>query len=155
MALELKSDAFVAGRTIPAKYTCDGANVSPQLSWADFPDGTQCFAIVVDDPDATNGPWSHWVLYDIPVARDRLPEGLAGATESYSLGVQGRNDFGHDRYEGPCPPPGPAHHYYFRLYALDTQLGLPAGATRGQVLNRIQGHILDRTELMGLYARSR
>jgi Raf kinase inhibitor-like YbhB/YbcL family protein len=148
MNLRLSSSAFESGGDIPMKYTCDGNDVSPPLEWNGAPDGTQSFVLICDDPDAPRGTWSHWVIYNIPPNVSQLPEGAKapGAAE-------GRNDFGNTGYGGPCPPRGPAHRYYFRLYALDTTLDLPPGATRQQALDRIQNHIVAQAELMGRYAR--
>lgn len=155
MDLELTSTAFDSGERIPTRYTCEGADVSPPLAWRGAPPETESLVLICDDPDSTNGPWSHWVLYDIPVDKDGLEEGVATDAQLPWGGVQGRNDFGNPGYGGPCPsPPGSTHHYRFRLYALDEALNMPPGAARQQVLERIQGHILDQTELMGLYARS-
>jgi Raf kinase inhibitor-like YbhB/YbcL family protein len=155
MGLELTSAAFELGETIPSQYTCEGKDVSPPLAWRGVPRRAQSLVLVCDDPDSRNGPWSHWVLYDIPADRDGLEENVPPDGHLSWGGVQGRNDFGNPGCGGPCPsPPGSAHHYYFRLYALDEALRLPPGATRQQVLDRIRGHILDQTELMGLYARS-
>lgn len=154
MALALKSSAFLEGETIPATYTCDGADVSPPLQWVDVPIETQSLALLCDDPDSARNPWSHWVLYDLPDGTRKLPEGYPPGPEPEPGGKQGRNDFGDAAYGGPCPGGGATHHYYFRLYALDERLDLPPGATRAQLLDRMQGHILAETELMGLYARS-
>ena len=111
--------------------------------------------LICDDPDSTNGPWSHWVLYGIPTDRDDLGENVPLEGRLSWGGIQGRNDFGNPGYGGPCPsPPGSTHHYHFRLYALDKPLNLLPGATRQQVLERTRGHILEQTKLMGLYTRS-
>jgi Raf kinase inhibitor-like YbhB/YbcL family protein len=155
MSLELTSAAFEAGGRIPARYTCEGEDVSPPLAWRGVPREARSLVLICDDPDSSNGPWSHWVLYDIPADKDGLEENVSTGVRLSWGGVQGRNDFGNSGYGGPCPsPPGATHHYYFRLYALDETLGLPPGATRQQVLERIEAHILGRTELMGLFARS-
>ncbi len=146
MNFQLRSSVFEPGGDIPTKYTCDGQDVSPPLEWNDTPNGTQSFALICDDPDAPRGTWSHWVLYNIPPTVTRLAEGVQETAE-------GRNDFGNTGYGGPCPPRGPAHRYYFRLYALDTTLDLTPSTTRQQVLDRIQNHIVAQAELMGRYAR--
>lgn len=153
--MKLTSNAFSSGEAIPARYTCDDQNVSPPLDWVGVPNEAQSLVLICDDPDARAGIWSHWVLYDIPADSNGLPEGVPADERPSAGGAHGRNDFGNLGYGGPCPPPGPAHTYYFRLYALDEQLNLPSGATRAQVLDRIQDHIVDRTELIGRYARSR
>lgn len=152
--MDLTSSAFEHNGAIPAKYTCDGDDVSPPLSWAAVPRETESLALICDDPDAPAGTWSHWVLYNISPDRDGLEENVLTDERLSQIGLQGRNDFGNSGYGGPCPPRGSSHHYYFRLYALDTTLEAMEGATRKQVLNRIQEHILAQTELIGLYART-
>ncbi len=145
MAFALSSSAFAQGKPIPAKYTCDGLDISPPLAWGDAPMGTQSFALIMDDPDAPAGTWVHWVLFNLPAQTHQL-------AEKATQGVQGRNSWGRLGYGGPCPPSG-THRYFFRLYALDTLLQLPAGATKEQVLRAMQGHVLAQAELMGVYAR--
>ncbi|MFN2231826.1 MAG: YbhB/YbcL family Raf kinase inhibitor-like protein [Anaerolineae bacterium] len=152
--MELVSGAFDSGDSIPRKYTCDGDNISPPLSWRFVPDEANALVLVCDDPDAPEGPFVHWVLYDLPVDIRRLEEDVPRKDRLASGGVQGRNGSGKIGYSGPCPPRGSAHHYYFRLYALDQALNLPPGATRQQVLNRIEGHVLDNARLLGLYGRA-
>jgi Raf kinase inhibitor-like YbhB/YbcL family protein len=152
--MELSSGAFGSGEGIPRSYTCDGENVSPPLRWRLVPDEARTLVLICDDPDAPEDPFAHWVLYDLPADVSGLEEDVPRAGRLSLGGVQGRNSSGGIGYSGPCPPRGPAHHYYFRLYALDQALSLPAGATRQQVLDRIGGHVLDNTELMGFYARS-
>ncbi len=141
------SDAFGYGERIPVRYTCDGEDVSPPLAWDGVPQDARSFVLVADDPDAPAGRWAHWVVYD-------LPKNLRSLPESASLGVTGLNDFRRTAYGGPCPPRGPAHRYFFTLYALDTQsLALPAGATLAQVEQAIRGHILAQAQWMGRYGR--
>ena len=152
--MNLTSDAFESGDTIPNQYTCDGENISPPLTWLGVPEDTKALALIVDDPDAPSGVFSHWVLYNLASGRRALDEGVSPGGIG-DAGLEGRNDFGNQRYEGPCPPTGPAHTYYFRLYALDSPLDLPAGATRAQVLDAMEGHILTHTELQGTYGRER
>lgn len=152
--MELTSNAFEHNGTIPTKYTCDGDDVSPPLSWAAVPQDAESLALICDDPDAPAGTWSHWVLYNISPDRDGLEENVPRDERLSQIGMQGRNDFGNSGYGGPCPPRGSTHHYYFRLYALDTTLETMEGATRKQILNRIQDHVLAQTELIGLYART-
>ncbi len=154
MALDLTSKAFEAGGTIPDKYTCEGQNVSPPLTWRGASPETESLVLICDDPDAPRGTWSHWVLYHIPAERDELAEGVSPQAQPSWGGLQGRNDFGDVGYGGPCPPRGETHRYYFRLYALDVQPDLPQGANRQQVLDQIDPHILERTELMARYGRS-
>lgn len=147
MSIQLTSSAFEHGGTIPQKYTCDGADISPPLAWSSVPQATQSLALIMDDPDAPLGTWVHWVLFDIPAEVRELPE---GATE---LGVDGQNSWRRTGYGGPCPPPGKPHRYIFKLYALDTQLNLQAGVDRKAVERAMQGHILVQGELMGMYGR--
>jgi len=146
----LTSPAFVPDGMIPPVFTCDGDNTSPELKWVHPPDAVRSFALIVDDPDAPRGTFTHWVLFDIPAATNRLPSAARG------VGVEGRNDFQHDGYGGPCPPPNHGQHRYdFRLFALDIEtLHLKTGASRAEVEKAIQGHILDQAELMGRYERT-
>jgi len=155
MALVLTSGAFTGGGAIPARHGCDGANLSPALAWSGAPAGTVAFALIVDDPDAPAGTWVHWVLFNLPGTLAALPEGVPGNERLPALGgaLQGRNDFHRVGYGGPCPPPGRAHHYYFRLYALNAALSLAAGASRQEVDRAMHGHVLTETTLMGTYAR--
>jgi Raf kinase inhibitor-like YbhB/YbcL family protein len=147
--MNLTSTSFQGGSRIPAKYTCNGAGISPQLVWSAPPAGTASYALIVTDPDAPGRTFVHWVRYDLPAETRALPEGLPRQLADGSR--QGRNDFGDLGYGGPCPPPGSPHHYVFTLYALDAKLNLPVGATRAQVEAAMQGHILERWELIALY----
>jgi Raf kinase inhibitor-like YbhB/YbcL family protein len=153
----LASPAFQNGDTIPRIYTCEGANKSPPLDWTAPPPHAMSFALIVEDPDAPAGTFIHWVLYDLPASAASLPEEVPKAADLAQLGgaKQGRTGFGTVGYGGPCPPPGPAHHYHFRLFALSAKLGLAAGATRDQVVAAMRGHEIGRAELVGLYARSK
>lgn len=149
MPFVLMSPAFTNGQPIPAVYTCEGENISPPLAWRDAPPGTRSFVLVLDDPDAPGGVFHHWGLYDIPAARTGLREGakLAG------LG-QAINDFGHARYDGPCPPPGNAHHYHFRLAALNrAKLDVAANSKVAALWRAAQPYIITQAELVGTYAR--
>jgi Raf kinase inhibitor-like YbhB/YbcL family protein len=128
--------------------------MSPALSWNTPPEATQSFALILDDPDAPGGTWVHWVLYDLPATERELPTSVPPEGKLPSGARQGRNDFGRTGYGGPCPPPGPGHRYYFRLYALDNKLGLRPGSTRAQVDRSMRGHILAHAELMGGYRRT-
>ena len=152
MSLQLISTAFAARQPIPARYSCLGQDVSPPLAWADPPQGTQGFALIADDPDAPVGIWVHWVLYNLPAGSRELPE-VAPLDEKLGDGsLNGQNSWGRVGYGGPCPPAG-THRYFFRLYALDTQLDLPAGKDKKQVLKAMEGHILAQAELMGTFTR--
>ena len=151
--MNLSSTSFQDGSRIPAKYTCSGANISPQLAWSAPPAATVSLALIVTDPDAPRGTWVHWVLYNLPAGTRALPEGLPALGQLPDGALQGRNDFGEIGYGGPCPPPGSPHHYIFTLYALDAKLNLPVGATRAQVEAAMQGHILASGRLVGLFQR--
>jgi hypothetical protein len=151
--MQLKTSAFNPGAEIPDTFTCDGSNISPALSWSTPPAGTQSFVLIVEDPDAPGQTWVHWVLYDLPASERELPEGVAPEDTLPSGARQGRNDFRKIGYGGPCPPRGPAHRYYFKLYALDRMLALPAGATRAQVDRSMRGHVLTEADVMGRYRR--
>jgi Raf kinase inhibitor-like YbhB/YbcL family protein len=156
MAFTLTSTAFRDGAAIPVKHTCDGGDVSPPLAWSGAPAGTRSFALIADDPDAPAGSWVHWVVYNVPAAVSELPENVA-KVEALDLGGarQGRNDFRRPGYGGPCPPPGPAHRYFFTLYALDAPLMLKAGAQRKDLETAMEGHVLGSAPLLGTYARQK
>lgn len=147
----LTSTAFSQGGEIPARYTCKGQDLSPPLSWSDVPEGTKSLVLICDDPDAPRGTFVHWVVYNIPPSASRLPEGIPAEPSLEDGTLQGINHFGKIGYGGPCPPPGPAHRYFFKLYALDTTLELPPGATKEQVLKAMEGHILAKAELVGTF----
>ena len=153
MTLQLKSSDFASGQKIPKQFTCEGEDISPALSWNDPPAGTKSFALIVDDPDAPAGTWVHWVIWNIPASTHQLPENLAKSDRLDNGATQGRNDFGKTGYNGPCPPPGKAHRYFFRLYALDGKLTLPPGASRQQLDGAMQGHILAQAEYLGTFRR--
>lgn len=153
MALELSSTAFSQGETIPDRYTCEGADVSPPLEWRNIPEGTLGFALICEDPDAPGGTFTHWVLYNIPSDTTELGEDVPAESALAWGGTQGRNDFGNTGYGGPCPPMGSTHRFSFRLYALDEQLNLPPGASRNQLLQEIEDRAIARTGLMGRYGR--
>ena len=152
MGMRITSTAFQGNDTIPAKYTCDGDDVSPPLQWESAPEGTKSFALIADDPDAPVGTWVHWIIYDMPAGATGLPEGLEGDGERADGSRHGKNSWNRLGYGGPCPPGG-THRYFFRLYALDSKLRLPAGAGVKQVMDAMEGHILAQAELMGKYAR--
>ena len=150
--MEIKSPAFAHGDSIPPKYTCDGADVSPPLSFAGVPAGAKSLALIADDPDAPAGTWVHWVVWNIPAGAKSLEEGVP-AREALPNGArQGINDFRRIGYGGPCPPSG-THRYFFKLYALDTMLDLPASTTKQDLEKGMQGHTLAQAELMGRYRR--
>ncbi|MAH51712.1 YbhB/YbcL family Raf kinase inhibitor-like protein [Candidatus Pacearchaeota archaeon] len=145
--MKITSPAFQQNEKIPSKYTCDGPNFSPPLTISNIPSQAKTIALIVDDPDAPTKTWVHWVVFNIPV-----PSEAVEISEAGSPGISGGNDFGTTGYGGPCPPSG-THHYFFKAFALDTQLDLQEGATKQQVENAMQSHVLDNSELVGLYSR--
>ena len=149
---EIKSAAFQNNSSIPSRHTCDGANLSPALSWTDPPGGTQSYAFIMDDPDAPGGTFVHWVVYNLPASARQLPEGVP-RNDDVQGGLQGVNDFPQTGYGGPCPPPGKPHRYFFKLYALDTKPDLPAGARKKDVEQAMKGHVLAESQWMGRYKR--
>jgi len=153
MGLTLKSSAFTGNGNIPSRYTCDGEDVSPSLQWSDIPEGTKSFAIIFDDPDAPAKTWVHWVLYNIPADCNTLKEKINDSKSLKDGSMHGENDFNNYTYNGPCPPGG-SHRYFMKLYALDEKLDLKPGATKQTLLEAMEGHILEKTELMGRYQRS-
>lgn len=152
MTLKVTSPDFTAGGAIPKQFTCDGADISPALSWNDPPAGAQSFSLIADDPDAPVGTWVHWVLFDLPPNVRSLSQNVPKTGQLESGARQGMNDFDKIGYGGPCPPRG-THRYFFKLYALDTKLNLKAGATKKEVERAQQGHVLAQGEYMGRYSR--
>lgn len=150
-SFQLKSSAFSNRGMVPQKYTCDGADVSPALSWNDPPTATKAFALIMDDPDAPGGTWVHWVIYDLPASVRELPEGIPKTKDLQNGARQGSNDFRQIGYGGPCPPHGAAHQYSFRLYALDRPTALAAGAGKRDLERAMRGHILAQSELIGRF----
>jgi hypothetical protein len=150
--LDIRSSAFEEGEVIPKKYTCDGEDVSPHLSWTQPPKETKSIVLICDDPDAPMGTWVHWVLFGLAPDTLELPEGISPEKKVLGGAKHGLNDFRRYGYGGPCPPGG-THRYFFKLYAVDTQIDLNAGATKNEVLNAIKGHILAKGQLMGRYSR--
>lgn len=156
----LTSKAFAANERLPKlhAYEPEGDNVSPPLSWSGVPAGTKQLALIVDDPDAPRSePWVHWVLYEIPPGVTELPPNASRGTGRIGEPqgpMEGKNDFGDLGWGGPLPPPGHGtHHYHFKLYALDAELGLGQGASKADLLEAMEGHVLARTELVGTYSR--
>ncbi len=143
--MHIESPAFEANQTIPKKFTCDGEDLSPPLNIQNIPQGAKSLVLIVEDPDAPRGIFVHWLAWNIDPSSTQLSEGTMPPS-------QGRNDFGELDYRGPCPPSG-EHRYFFKLYALDTKLDLPAGSNKQQLENAMKGHILGKAELMGLYHR--
>jgi Raf kinase inhibitor-like YbhB/YbcL family protein len=148
MAIGVTSTAFEEGGAIPARYTCDGLDVSPPLQWSSVPDGTRSLALIADDPDAPRGTFVHWVIYNLPPDTQRLPEDVPNRETLPSGAVQGVNGAGTTGYMGPCPPSG-THRYFFKVYALDTELD-PGG---GDLVGAMEGRVLAEGRLMGMYRR--
>lgn len=142
--MKIRCSEFSGDGIIPAKYTCNGENISPPLGIDDIPEGARSLVLIVDDPDAWGEPWIHWLVFNIPV--------LDHIEEASAPGIQGVNDFGQMGYGGPCPPSG-THHYVFRLYALDSAIDLPEGANRAQLEKAMHGHILAQAQTTGIYAK--
>lgn len=158
MALTINSPAFAAGGSIPAKYTCEGQDVSPALTWTGVPAGAKSVALVVDDPDAPDPAapkrvYVHWVLYNIPATAAGLPEAVAAS--ALPAGTrEGTNDWNRTGYGGPCPPVG-RHRYFFKLYALDAELPDLGNPTKAELLKAMQGHILEHAEKIGTYQKGK
>ena len=153
MGFALTSSVFHEGDGIPMAYTCDGLNVSPPLTWSQPPAGTQSFALIADDPDAPAKTWVHWVVYNLPPTLRQLPEAFPRGAQQPDGTLQGRTDFGSVGYGGPCPPSG-THRYFFKLYALNTLLSLPHGATAGTLEEAMKDHVLAEARLLGTYRRA-
>jgi Raf kinase inhibitor-like YbhB/YbcL family protein len=153
VTITIRSSAFADGQPIPSKYTCDGEDVSPPLSWDNAPEESKSLVLICDDPDAPGRTWEHWVLYDLAATTRELPEAVPAKEIVLDGAKQGRNDFKQIGYRGPCPPPGGAHRYYFKMYALDVELNQEAGATKSEVEEAMKGHILAEGKLMGTYKR--
>lgn len=149
MTFKLDSPAFAEGANIPANFSCEGQDKSPELRWSDAPANTRSLALIMDDPDAPGGTFTHWVLFDIPATTSRLAEA------DKITGISGQTSFGRNGYGGPCPPRGRgAHRYFFNLYALDVDsLKLKAGAARAEVEAAIKGHVISQAQWMGRYER--
>ena len=152
MEIKITSPAFEEGGLIPPKYTCDGVDVSPPLKWENVPQGTKSIALISDDPDAPMGTWVHWVLFNLPPETAGLPENVPPDSTLTNGAKQGTTDFGRIGYGGPCPPSG-THRYFFKIYALDAHLDLPAGADKSDLLAAMEGHILGRGQIVGKYKR--
>ena len=151
MALTISSSAFGSGAGIPSDYSCKGADTSPPLEWSGAPAHTASFALIMDDPDAPGGTWVHWVMWNLPPKEHSLPQGEPKEAQLSDGAHQGQNSFRRTGYNGPCPPAGSTHRYFFRLYALDCALSLPASADRTQLDAAMRGHVLAQAELMGKF----
>lgn len=149
----LRSDSFENGAYIPEKYSGKGEDVSPELKWENAPAGTVSFSIIADDPDAPSGNWSHWVIYDIPEDVTALSANIP-KVPLFPNGIkQGSNDFRKIGYNGPYPPAGSDHRYFYTIYALDAFLEIPAGRTKNEILAKMEGHVLDKATLAGRFKR--
>jgi len=151
--ISISSPAFRDGDTIPRKFSCDGGSVSPALSWSGIPGGARSLALIADDPDAPMGTFTHWVIYNLPPDLTGLPEGIAKTVQVTGGGTQGNNGASQTGYYGPCPPPGKAHRYFFKLYALDLEPALATGLNAAKLQQAMQGHILAQGQWMGKYQR--
>ncbi len=153
--MKIVSGDFEDGQAIPSKFTCDGESLSPALKFVDLPKEAKSLALIVDDPDAPSGAWVHWLVWNILPEKTEIKVGESG------FGLSGANSYGHNFYDGPCPPASPLggpsgiHRYFFKLYALNSLLQLPKGSTKDELLKSMQGHIKASTELMGRYSRAR
>ncbi len=152
VSFELTSPHFQDGDSIPSAFSCDGQDVSPELNWEGTPPDTASLALILDDPDAPGGTWDHWVVFNIPADRTGLSDGIEPRERLEDGSVHGFNSWGQLGYGGPCPPDG-THRYMFQLYALDMMLDLPVGASKAELLQAIEGHILGEVVLMGTYTR--
>ena len=151
MAIKVTSNVFNEGEPIPDRYACRGVNVSPPLDWEDVPGAVE-YAIICEDLDAPSGTWTHWVIFNLPSDNTSLSEWIMEREEIDNGTKQGFNDFGTIGYRGPCPPGG-THRYYYKVYALNTEIQLPAKITKDELLNEMEGHIIDEGHIMGLYSR--
>jgi Raf kinase inhibitor-like YbhB/YbcL family protein len=152
MAITITSTAFTDGGMIPRDHTCDGRDISPPMAWAGVPEGTKSLAIICDDPDAPVGTWVHWVLFNIPATANGLPQSMPPDNVLENGARHGINDFRKFGYGGPCPPGG-TYRYYFKIYALNTELIQEPGLTKDELLKAMKGHILAEGQLMGRYKR--
>lgn len=151
--MNLTSSAFQDGQPIPIQYTCDDKNISPPLAWANAPAHTASYVLIVDDPDTGHGVWTHWILFNLPGSTSNLSENAANSKAAPQEIRQGLNDFKHSAYNGPCPPTGKPHRYFFKLYALDISLNLPPGASKQAVETAMAKHVLAQGQLVGTYQR--
>jgi Raf kinase inhibitor-like YbhB/YbcL family protein len=151
---QLTSTAFETENSIPSRFSCEGRNISPELSWSPPPAGTKSLALIMHDPEAPiEGGYTHWLVYNIPANVNHLPENVPNQDSLPGGGMQAKNDSGKYGYTGPCPPSG-THRYYFRLYALDRELGSGAGGTKAALEKAMEGHVLAKAELLGRYKRN-
>jgi len=154
VTMQITSTAFAQGDIMPAEYTVDGADVSPPLAWGKVPAGTKSIALICDDPDAPMGTWVHWVAWNLPPTSTGLPKAVPQGDTIAGGGMQGKNGSGKLGYSGPAPPSG-THRYFFKVYALDTELDLSAGSSNANLLKAMEGHVIGSGELMGRYSRNK
>jgi Raf kinase inhibitor-like YbhB/YbcL family protein len=152
-AIAVTSAAFQQGDVIPKRYTCEGDNISPALAWSQGPEGTKTYALVCEDPDAPSGMFVHWVMYNIPASERGLAENIAKTDPLPNGTRQGKNGAAETGYTGPCPPPGKPHRYFFRVFALDTDVNISGDVTRDVLMGAIQPHIIAEGSVMGTYQR--
>lgn len=151
--MKISVKGFENGGKIPEEFTCDGTDISPGISWEDLPEGTESLALIMDDPDAPVGTFTHWLIYNIPPGEKGLPQGHPKEDRGGSGIRQGKNGFGKTGYGGPCPPEGKPHRYFFRLYALDSGERIEAGINRKKVDASLKGKIIGEAEYIGTYGR--
>lgn len=149
----LVHSVFEYQKPIPSKYTCEGENLSPPLTISDIPNGTKSLVLIVDDPDAPNGTFDHWIVWNISPRIHAISEGARELFSSGSTAKQGTNHYNLKQYKGPCPPPGKPHRYYFKLYALNSMLNLHEGASKEEVEHAMREHIIEKAELIGTFKR--
>lgn len=152
MVIKISSTVFTEGEAIPARYSCNGLNLSPPLNWEGIPDDSVSIALIMEDPDAPGGIFTHWIIFNLPAVTNNLPEQVKAIELMDNGAKHGLNDFGQVGYGGPCPPSG-THRYFFKIYALDIKLDLPPLIRRNEFLEAIEGHILDQGQLMGVFTR--
>ena len=151
--MQISTSSFPAEGTIPKKHTCDAQDISPAFTWTGAPPSTRSFALIADDPDAPVGTWNHWLIWNVPASVHQFAESVAKTPTLPDGSRQGQNDFKKVGYNGPCPPPGKPHRYYFKLFALDMPLDLRAGATRKELEAAMKGHVVAENQIMGRYGR--
>ena len=151
--MQLTSPVFENGDPLPRKYTCDGQDISPPLAWSDVPAGTKSVALMLEDPDAPGGTFTHWVAFNLDAHLNEIKEAIPARPSIDGGGSQGKNDAGRMGYYGPCPPAGKVHHYKFTLIALDSNIDLHPGASKRQVIAAMENHVLATTSLIGTYIR--
>lgn len=151
--IKISSKSFTSGGTIPKDYTADGKDISPELSWSSPPKGTKSFALTCEDPDAPAGTWFHWIVFNIPADTQNLKSNMSKKPKLKNGVIQGSNDFRKSGYNGPSPPKGPAHHYNFKLFALDSKLKLKPGCTKQQFYKAIKDKVLGQGVVTGIYQR--